>query len=74
MNVSTQIYNNPDIFRIIISYNTCSFCKSVFDDDTKKFINNFHNIYNIIEKRWYKGLCKNCMKSNKHDNYIYWEK
>ena len=73
MNASTQIYNNPDIYSIIISYNTCSWCKSVCDGDSEKFINNFENIYNLIEKKWYKGVCKDCLELNKLYNSVYWE-
>ena len=62
MNSSYKIYYNDDIFKLILSYNSCSRCKSCLTKDENTINKYFYLARSKINYIWYKNICFDCLK------------
>jgi hypothetical protein len=62
MNASQIIYYDKNLYNLIMTFNSCSRCKSYFMKEDNIVNKHFYMAYSRKSYKWYKKICYDCLK------------
>ena len=62
MNASQIIYYDKNLYNLIMTFNSCSRCKSYIMKEDNVVNKHFHMVFSRKSYKWYKKICYDCLK------------